>query len=81
LPHRHAQGGQEPEVPLRRIRSGLILCGFGLIAAVYLLTEHTTYVFGAPPYLLILACPLMHVFMHHGGHGSGHRGSDKDSAA
>jgi hypothetical protein len=34
-----------------------------------LLTEHTAHVFGVLPWLLILACPLMHIFMHHGRHG------------
>jgi hypothetical protein len=34
----------------------------------YLLTEHRAHVFGVLPYLLIAACPLMHLFMHH-GHG------------
>ena len=55
-----------------RTRSGFVLWGFLLIAAFYLLTEHTAHVFGALPFLLILACPLMHLFMHHGhgGHGS-----------
>jgi hypothetical protein len=24
---------------------------------------------GVPPWLLVLACPLMHLFMHHGHHG------------
>jgi hypothetical protein len=40
-------------------------------------------VLGILPYLLLLACPLMHVFMHggHGGHG-GHdhrQGDDKSN--
>ena len=62
--------------PWWRTRSGVVLCGFLLIAAFYLLTEHTAHVFGALPFLLILACPLMHLFMHrgHGGHGSGDTG-------
>jgi hypothetical protein len=57
-----------------KTRGGLVLCGFLLIAAFYLLTEHTAHVFGALPYLLLAACPLMHLFMHHGhgGHGSEH---------
>ena len=29
---------------------------------------------GALPYLLLLACPLMHLFMHH-GHGGHHTGA------
>jgi hypothetical protein len=55
--------------PWWRTRSGIVFCGFLLIAAFYLLTEHTAHVFGALPYLLILACPLMHLFMHHGHDG------------
>ena len=42
--------------------------GFALIAAFYLLTEHYAHVLGYLPYLLLLACPLMHLFGH-GGHG------------
>lgn len=74
--------------PFWRSRYGLGLLVFGAIAAYFLLTEHRAHVFGALPYLLILACPLMHVFMHR-GHGrdggahAGHQGSHKspDSAA
>lgn len=43
---------------------------FAVIAAFYLWTEHQAHLFGVLPYLLILACPVMHLFMHHGhGHG------------
>ncbi len=40
------------------------------IIAYYLLTEHREHVFQYLPYVLLLACPLMHFFMHghHGGH-------------
>ncbi len=39
---------------------------------------HGAHLLGYAPFLLILACPLMHIFMHggHGGHG-GH-GSRRD---
>jgi hypothetical protein len=47
----------------------LVLVAFLAIAAYYLLSEHTAHVFQALPLLLVLACPLMHLFMH-GGHGS-----------
>lgn len=43
----------------------------GAIALFYLLTEHQAHLFGWLPFLLILACPLMHLFMH-GGHHRGH---------
>jgi hypothetical protein len=56
--------------------TGIALCVFLAVAAFYLFTEHTAHTFGALPYLLILLCPIMHLFMHggHGGHGdhSGH---------
>ncbi|WP_331294233.1 MULTISPECIES: DUF2933 domain-containing protein [Methylobacterium] len=32
----------------------------------YLLATHTGHVLWALPYLLLLACPLMHLFMHRG---------------
>ena len=61
-----------PHAPIWQTRSGIVLLGFLAIAAFYLLTEHTAHVFGALPYLLLLACPLMHLFHHGGHHHSGH---------
>ncbi len=55
---------------------GLVLCGFLAIGAFLLLTEHTAHLFGALPYLLLAACPLMHIFMHH-EHGHHHGGHDR----
>lgn len=40
-------------------------------AGVYLLLFHLDHVFLVVPYLLLMACPLMHLFMHH-GHGHKH---------
>ena len=60
-----------------RSRSGLVLLAFLAIAAFFVLTEHTAHALGALPYLLLLACPLLHLF--HGGHGRGqgdHRGDE-----
>ncbi len=43
--------------------------GFLLVALFFLLTEHRAHLFGILPWLLVLACPLMHLFGHgHGGH-------------
>ena len=56
-------------------RRGLVnwaLLGFLAIAAFFLLSEHRANALGVLPYLLLLACPLMHLFMHR-GHGGGHR--------
>jgi hypothetical protein len=46
-------------------------------ALFWLLREHWEHALGALPYLLFLACPLMHLFMHrgHGDHGH-YQGSD-----
>ncbi|UYG06409.1 DUF2933 domain-containing protein [Halomonas sp. M4R1S46] len=37
--------------------------------------EHRAHLLGTLPWLVVLACPLMHLFRH-GGHG-GHRGPGK----
>ena len=52
-------------------RAALILIVFLAIAGYFLWTEHRAHVIQGLPWLLLLACPLMHLFMHgsHGGHG------------
>ena len=47
---------------------GLTLLGFIIIASVYLVAEHSAHLWGLLVWLPLLACPLMHFFMH-GGHG------------
>ncbi len=42
----------------------------GLIAGFFLLREHWAHVAGNWIYLLLLACPLMHLFHGHGRHGA-----------
>lgn len=62
-------------MPWWRTRTGIAVIGFGLVIAFYILREHYEHALGALPYLLLLACPLMHLFMHHGHGGhAGHRG-------
>jgi hypothetical protein len=56
-----------------RTRNGVAALGFALVAAFYVLREHWGHALGALPYLLLLACPLMHLLMHH-GHGGHHHG-------
>ncbi|WP_371134218.1 DUF2933 domain-containing protein [Polaromonas sp.] len=76
MEHESSQGqqpGQMTPPPFWRSRYGIGLIVFGAVAAYFLLTEHRAHFFGALPFLLLLACPLMHVFMH-GGHGGGHAG-------
>lgn len=54
------------------------LCLFLAIAAFFLWEEHRAHILGALPYLLLLLCPAIHLFMHrgHGGHDAGHSGHD-----
>lgn len=52
-------------------RTKAVLAGFVAIALFFLLTEHRAHLLGALPYLLVLACPLMHLFHRHGNHGHG----------
>lgn len=57
-----------------------IFIAFLAIAAFYLITEHRAHVLGALPFLLLLACPLMHLFMHHGeGEHGAHGKHDEDN--
>ena len=61
------------------------LAAIGLIGAVlyFLLTEHRAHFIYALPFLILLLCPVMHIFMHrgHGGHGNhgGHIDQDGHS--
>lgn len=62
-------------------RANIVLIGFLALAGFYLVTEHRAHLLGWLPWLLLLACPLMHFFMHggHGGHGGrGDSGSSND---
>ena len=61
---------QEPKLS----RTHWVLIGFLAIAGFFLVTEHRAHLFGLLPFLLVLACPLMHFFMH-GGHGHGDGGA------
>ena len=53
-----------------------VFWGFLLIAGYFLITEHRAHVFQFLPIVLLLACPLLHMFHGHGGHG-GHGASDE----
>ena len=62
-------------------RNKWVLIAFIAIAAYFLITEHRAHLSGWLSaygiWLLLLACPVLHLFMHgghdgHGGHG-GHR--------
>lgn len=56
----------------------VIAITIAVMAVYYLLTRHAAHTFGVLPYLLILACPLMHLFGHHRGK-HGHRDTRNDA--
>jgi len=48
-----------------------VFVGFALVALFFLVSEHRAHLYGWLPFLLLAACPLMHLFHRgHGGHGS-----------
>ena len=47
-------------------RTAFICLFVVLVAAGLFVTGHGPHVIGYLPYLVLLACPLMHIFMHHG---------------
>lgn len=74
-PAANSNGHPEQDRPRRgtgfwRSKAGLAAIGFLLIAAFFLPSEHRAHALGLLPFLLFLACPLLHLFMHrdHGGH-------------
>ncbi|MBB2487473.1 DUF2933 domain-containing protein [Mitsuaria sp. WAJ17] len=67
--------------PFWRSRFGLGWLVLAGVAGWFLWEEHRAHLLGVLPYLVFLACPLMHVFMHGGHHhGGGHHqhGDDRD---
>lgn len=74
----HDRPASRPHIQLR---ANWVLIGFLVVAGFYLVTEHRAHLIpylGYWPLLLVLLCPLMHLFMH-GGHGahSGHQADEE----
>ena len=65
--------------PWWRNRSNLPFIVFLAIAGFFLWTEHRVHVIEYLPWILVLGCLFMHIFMH-GGHGGGHdHGGGRDT--
>ncbi len=76
--HDEAERGGSPSDTARSMWRSRVVVAAGMLAVIvafYLLREHWSHAAGAWPYALLLACPLMHVFMHGrgGAHGHGQR--------
>ena len=78
MEHKHEAGNDRA----MKSRTNIALIVFLIIAGFFLITEHRAHLSGwfssYGIWLVLLACPLMHVFMH-GGHGHGNHGSDEAS--
>jgi hypothetical protein len=61
-------------------KGGWVFYGFLVAVGVLLFTEHRAHVLGFLPYLFLLACPLMHLFMHHGHGGHGHHAHRRETS-
>ncbi len=55
---------------------GIAAIAFILAITYFLLVEHRQHVVEFLPFLIILLCPLMHIFMHRGHGGHSHGGGD-----
>ena len=57
------------------------LCLFLAIAIFFLWEEHKAHILGVLPYVLLLLCPIVNLFMHrdHGSHGAGNSGPEGHS--
>ena len=60
-------------------RTGVATCVALAVLGFLIYEGHGAHLLGALPYLLILSCPLMHIFMH-GGHGHHHHGGEENEA-
>ena len=55
-----------------RSRAKFTFLAFASVGGFFLLAEHRAHVLPWLPWLFLAACPLMHLFMHHGHHHGGH---------
>jgi DUF2933 family protein len=70
--------GRRPS-PFLRSPPGIVLIAFLAIAGFFLWQEHRAHLLGVLPYALVLACPLLHFFMHgRHGHRGNHASKDDD---
>src|SRR4030095_14811814 len=60
----------------RRIKQVFVV--FAIIGGFYIVAEHRAHLIPYLPWLLLAACPLMDVFMHHGHGGHQHHGSSDE---
>ena len=55
----------EPALSFWRGKPAIVLGMLAVIALFYVVREHYAHALGLLPYLILLLCPLMHLFGHH----------------
>ncbi len=73
--HERLPDSRGPFVLSRSVKVAVAMVA--IIGGFYLLREHWGHIGGNWFYLLLLACPLMHMFHGHGGHGTPGNTADK----
>jgi len=69
--HRHLHRNNDNATSFWKTRTGIALLMLAIIAFFYLAREHYGHLSQGLPYLILLLCPLLHLFGHnHGGHSS-----------
>lgn len=65
-------------------RAKWVFAVFAVMGGFFLIAEHRAHVLPYLPWIILAACPLLHMFMHgsHGGHGrhGGHGGGKRPDA-
>lgn len=64
----HQEHTPHPHPPFLTSRGAVALIVMSVVAFFFLFEEHRAHLLGFLPYLFLFACPLMHLFMHHGHH-------------
>ena len=61
------------DIVTRRMKQVFVV--FAIIGGFFVVAEHRAHLIPYLPWLFLAACPLMHVFMHHGHGGHDRHGT------
>lgn len=82
MEHTHSRDANDNGQSWLSSRTGIVTMVVVSVLGFLIYEGHGAHLLGYAPFLLILACPLMHIFMHggHGGHGAHQHGGDEENA-
>ena len=76
MDHHHDQQGRS----FLASRTGKIIAWVALIGLLLIIVDHWAHALGILPYLVLLACPLMHLFGHGHGDHARHRAENQPAS-